>query len=332
MSIEQDDGFTLVELLFSIAIMLSVTGAVFHLLHPARATFQAQPELADLQQRLRVAVDALTGDITMAGAGPGSGPWAGPVVSVVAPLLPYRVGGPAHDPAAGVFFRDDAITVVYVPGGAAHTILREPAISPGLLQLQTAANCPRPAADTVCGFAAGTRALLFDASGAWDALTVTDAAGQAVSFASDDPLQVAYGRGASLVEAVTATYYLKPGAGTAQLMRDDGDAPDVPVVDHVVGLRFEYFDDSQSPEPVAPATLTDGPWRPHPAARNRFDADLLAIRRVRVTMRVQVGALALRGSGALFRYPGRAGGAGGYVPDHEIRFDVAPRNLHLRWP
>ena len=40
------------------------------------------------------------------------------------------------------------------------------------------------------------------------------------------------------------------------------------------------------------AALTDGPWCPDPAARNRFDADLLRVRRIRVTLKVRERAIA----------------------------------------
>jgi prepilin-type N-terminal cleavage/methylation domain-containing protein len=81
---------------------------------------------------------------------------------------------------------------------------------------------------------------------------------------------------------------------------------------------------------IAPAILTDGPWCPDEGARNRFDADLLRIRRVRFTLRVQAALPSLRGpAGRLFTNGGLARAAGRMVPDFEIQFDVAPRNLNL---
>ena len=81
---------------------------------------------------------------------------------------------------------------------------------------------------------------------------------------------------------------------------------------------------------LAPALLTDGPWCPDAAARNRFDADLLRIRRVRFSLRVQTALESLRGpAGALFTRGGLARAAGRYVPDLEIQLDVSPRNLNL---
>ncbi len=63
---------------------------------------------------------------------------------------------------------------------------------------------------------------------------------------------------------------------------------------------------------------------------NRFDADLLRIRKVRVTLRVQVGAKSLRGpTGTFFLRGGTSTGAERYIPDQEISFEVTPRNLNF---
>lgn len=81
---------------------------------------------------------------------------------------------------------------------------------------------------------------------------------------------------------------------------------------------------------IPPPLLTDGPWCPDSGARNRFDADLLRIRRVRFTLRVQTPLTSLRGpAGLLFTNGGLSRSAGRTVPDVEIQFDVTPRNLNL---
>jgi hypothetical protein len=65
-----------------------------------------------------------------------------------------------------------------------------------------------------------------------------------------------------------------------------------------------------------PARFTDGPWCPDGAQAVRFDADLLRIRRVRLRLRVQVAAPALRGARSLF-----------FAPDQQVVLDVTPRNM-----
>jgi len=111
----------------------------------------------------------------------------------------------------------------------------------------------------------------------------------------------------------------------------------LPLIDHVVDLQFAYFADSHPASVAAPldgagncaygagdppppllaalgagtivelplARLTDGPYCG--VAPNRFDADLLRIRRVRVTLRLQA--------------------ANGRLRDLEVTFHVAPRNM-----
>jgi hypothetical protein len=78
------------------------------------------------------------------------------------------------------------------------------------------------------------------------------------------------------------------------------------------------------------AQLTDGPWCPDESAAGRYDADLLRVRRVSVTLRMQVANPSLRGpSGPLFTRAGTSRGGERYLPDQEIRFDLTPRNLSL---
>lgn len=382
-------GFTLIELLIASAIVLTITGAVFQLLNPARAVFQAQPEVADLQQRLRVAVDSLARDLLVAGAGADIGA-AGPLVGYFAPVLPYRLNSSSDARASDPFFRDEAITLVTVPLTSAQTTIVN--ASQGTLTVEPQGNCPPRSANRLCGFAAGARVVAIDPHGAWDRLTLTSVQPDSLRMTYDGTLSTAYASGSTLAEAVTRTYFLKADAATDtyQLMQRDADSTDLPVVDDVVGLKFEYFGDPQPPRvraeavaddpagrgttygPRPPAVkgpaqtgwpagencvfrvvdaqhvprlpvlgnganraalaetiFADGPWCPHATAVNRFDADLLRIRSVRVTVRVQVGAAALRGRGELFAHPGTAIGGNRYVPDREIRFDVSPRNLNL---
>lgn len=124
------------------------------------------------------------------------------------------------------------------------------------------------------------------------------------------------------------TYYLRPdaAAGTSELMHYDGLETDAPAVSHVVALAFEYF--GADGLPLDPAALQDGPWTSADAATGVFDADLLRIRRVRLTLRVQAARTALRGpAGVLFTHGGTATSMARYLPDRVIRVDVAPRNL-----
>ena len=76
--------------------------------------------------------------------------------------------------------------------------------------------------------------------------------------------------------------------------------------------------------------LTDGPWCPDDSTESRYDADLLRVRKVKVTMRVQVAQKSMRGvDTALFLRPGTSRGGERYIPDQEIAFEVSPRNLNF---
>ena len=75
--------------------------------------------------------------------------------------------------------------------------------------------------------------------------------------------------------------------------------------------------------------LVDGPWLPDAAHGARFDADLLRIRRIRVTLRVQAAAAWLRGPASRLFTNGGTAVAPRYVPDWELTFDVAPRNMNM---
>jgi hypothetical protein len=78
--------------------------------------------------------------------------------------------------------------------------------------------------------------------------------------------------------------------------------------------------------PLSAQSLADGPWCPDSAAAFRFDADLLRIRKVRVTVRVEAWSSTMRGRDArLFARPGTSSAPGRWVPDERVTFDVVPR-------
>jgi prepilin-type N-terminal cleavage/methylation domain-containing protein len=107
----------------------------------------------------------------------------------------------------------------------------------------------------------------------------------------------------------TVTFWLRPDPDEgSQLMRYDGRQSDAPLADRVSSLRFEYFGgDGQA---IDRGRFTDGPWLAG-AGGEPFDADLQAIRRIRVTLRFAPVRV-------LLRTP---------LLDREMAIDVAPRNL-----
>ena len=87
-----DAGFSLLETLVSLVLMLVVTGAVFSLVNPDVTISQAQPEQMDMQQRARIGSDLLFRDLFMAGAGTYSGPKTGALTNFFAPIIPRKMG------------------------------------------------------------------------------------------------------------------------------------------------------------------------------------------------------------------------------------------------
>jgi prepilin-type N-terminal cleavage/methylation domain-containing protein len=82
--------------------------------------------------------------------------------------------------------------------------------------------------------------------------------------------------------------------------------------------------------PLPESALTDGPWCPDPASPNRYDADLLRVRRVVVYARVESAIASLRGpAGPLFSRGGTAAGTR-FVADRELSLTIAPRALNQR--
>lgn len=390
-------GFTILEMLVATLVMVTVTGAVFTLLNPAQGINQAQPEVSDLQQRMRVGVDTLTKDLIMAGAGSYMGSSSGALYNYFAPIMPYRDGDLNPDPP-NLFYRSDTLSLMYVPPSPAQTGVVQNLGNGNSQELvvQPQLNCGVDKHDQLCGFKDGMRALIYDVDGSWDTMTLTTIQDEALHLQHSGKLSSAYDSGSAVItEVATHTYYLKTdvNTNTFQLMHYDGIQTDLPVVDNVVKLNFSYFGDPQPPMLIpgkslcdagvkgpfttygprppciglapkgtyptgencaftvaggvqvprmpslaattgevelTPALLTDGPWCPDPTFDNRYDADLLRIRRVVVTLRVQAAVAALRGpAGLLFTRGGTSTSSQRYVPDQEIKFSVTPRNMTL---
>jgi len=103
------------------------------------------------------------------------------------------------------------------------------------------------------------------------------------------------------------------------------------IVDATSGIqtpRLPSLGDAGALVRLTGAQLTDGPWCPDETNPGRWDADLLRIRKVRVTIRVQAAIARLRGpAGILFTNGGTSKRGTRWLPDQEIVFEVSPRNL-----
>jgi prepilin-type N-terminal cleavage/methylation domain-containing protein len=319
-------GFTLIEVLLSLAILAAVAVPLLFVTAAVQRLARSQSDAADLQQRTRVLAEKIQRDITMAGAGPlhGSGD---SLAGYLPAIVPARTGARLADPELSAF--PDRITILYAPQDASYMPVAAAMPDPAS-GIMIDPSMPGCRAAGLCGFVEGTRALILDTSApgsGHDVFTVTGLAGELLHEAPNPPFSRAYGAGtAAVLPVVQRVYYLDRPRG--RLMMYDGFQSDLPLFDNVVDLRFAYFGDgpaSSSLRPVLLSELSDGPALG--IAPNRFDADLQRIRLVRVTLRLQAGVDAVRGAGPWFAQPGRSSSGYSFVPDFEVTFDVAPRNV-----
>ncbi len=351
-------GFTLVELIVSIGLTALAVGVMFATIGRGQSGFRTQLAIGDQQQRLRVAVSMLSGDLLMAGAGPERAGIRGAFARLLPPIRPARRGLRAAE--GDLAFATDRITIVRGAQSRAQAGLAQDMHSPGdVVRLDARGQgCPPVGA---CGFQAGMRAAIFDprvVGAGYDLFTVDrvsrDALGH-LPFAFSRP----YGRLMTEVMEIEQRVYYHDARGR-RLVRYDGNRSEAVVVDGVVGLAFDYYvdprpDGVRAPAPgetscvygagdpprprlidlggtalrrLTEAQLTDGPVCGQ--APNRFDGDLLRLRKVRVTIRVQVADESLRGSDPRdFTDPGASRQAVHHVPDYTMTFEVAPRNLNV---
>lgn len=333
----RDDGFSMVELLMAMALSLVIVGGMIGLVHPAGRLTVTQPDAIDMHQRLRAGASALVRDLRMAGAGFDSGPAVGSLIGYLPPIVPRRLGAVGAE-ASGVAHRD-TITLMWMPLTASQTITAAP-FAGAAMDVAASPGCP--SADAACGLAVGMNTTVFDNAGHFDLFSVSGVAGSTLSFRRLGPSSGhAYAPGALTGEVVVRTYYFDPS--TSQLRQYNGDATDTPVIDDVSTFGVEYFGTPEPPTLPMPATgsanclydasgarasglqmlapeedglaalplnvFTDGPWCG--GGGTQFDADLLRIRRVRITLGV------------------RAPSPGSWrrVSDLVVSFDVSPRNL-----
>ncbi len=327
-------GFTLVELLVALALTLTLAAILFDFAATSQRIARLQPEAADLTQRLRVAVGAIERDLRTAGAAAPNGS-IGTLSNFLPPVVPARTGLQLPDPELTAF-RDRVSVLSVADGGWTARLTADLASAVADVPINSAdSGCPGAG---LCGFSPQARAAIIDTErlgAGFDVFTVTHTTTALGHSAPNPPLSKAYPAATTVVVPVEhRVYYLDRAAG--RLMVYDGYKSALPLVDHVTDLEFTYFADpharSVAPPPDAagncafapgdsPTPLlmplgtasieiplvrfTDGPFCGIPP--NRFDADLLRIRRVRVRLRLRPTITGLK--------------------DLEMVFHVAPRNM-----
>jgi hypothetical protein len=351
-------GFSLVEVLVATALTVTVTALACALAVEAHHAWRTDGARVDLQQRVRVASDMIGRALLESGAGPPAGRAAGPLLRLLPPVVPRRTGRLGADLPTSV--RTDAFTVVRVLPEAEQAELLLPLPAGGTtIEIAPGPVCDLPA----CGFEVDSTALVAAADGTYDLFTVIAIAGRTLSLRHHGSgTTAAYPAGSPVLVAETVTFYLD--SRTRVLRRYDGDSSDLPILDDGIGMEVEYYGDVEPPvwpkvatgdanclyasdgsyrsallpilshpvptrAPLTAALLSDGPWCGSGA--NQFDADLLRLRQVRVTVRLQASDPVVRGADGRFGVPGLARRGGGMVPDARVVVDVALRNAKAGW-
>ena len=156
-----EGGYGLLEMLIALAISGVLIGVLLQFAVSAHTSAGVQGEMADLQQRLRVAVETIRHEIMLAGAGPSRGQARGGLSQVFAPIAAARTGTSGADPELS--FHADRISLLYVPDNAAQSHLVSDMVASGSsIVIDGAAPGCRPG--SACGFLPGNgrRALRGD--------------------------------------------------------------------------------------------------------------------------------------------------------------------------
>lgn len=295
----------LLDVLIATAIFTTAIVPMLYLAAIGQRLARTTPDVTDLQQRVRVVADKLHRDIAQAGASPLHGSIASGLSAVVPPILPARTGLRSPDPELSAFA--DRISVIAVPDGGTFSALASSMVRPSDgLRLDT--SLPGCRASGLCGLADGARALVFDPRSAgfgYDLFTVTSATTELAHDAPNPAFSKAYPVGAMVVPIVQRVYSFD--RINRRIVLYDGYQSEMPLIDNVVDLTFQYFGDADADEGVQPLTLAqlfDGPVVG--ISPNAFDRDLLRLRFVRVRLRL---------------------GSSDEVANYDMTFDVKLRNM-----
>jgi hypothetical protein len=288
-------GFMLIELLIASLLVLIVAGVVFTAVNPLRDVVERSSYAIERLGGVRSAFEVIATEIREAGANAVVGhsdiELAKLFPSIV--LLQDLNGGVV---AAGA----TAVTISRVPMDAAQGRLREAVLSgANLIRLNMTSRCANGA--PACGFKPADAAVLL---GPATSETVTIAAVFPDSVLLTAPLTNAFGIDSVLCRLSTTTFGLREVNGVPErLVRLTDGGAEQPLLDDVVAFQLAVDD-------------------PLPGAA----------RRVNLRLRVQAHSPEWRGQvPTLFQRAGTASSSRRWLPDLELRMDVALRNAATPW-
>jgi hypothetical protein len=321
------------------------TALVFPLVARGASLARLAPEVADLDQRMRVLDSLLHRVLESAGAGAPSAALTPTFAGRVPGIFPALRGVLSGDAPNAAF--PDRVTVLVGEAGGWDVALASSmlsASSPLFLLL----GPPCPVGDARCSFRNGDTAVLNDRLGYFDLLRITNATGPVLAY-QPSSLTRTYqlADDSRLVRA--SIRQLRFDGAKGQVRFGDGLGNEAPVMDGVVSVAFAFQGVAEPPKGVTPplgtpscltnadgsprlpvlpgavgglvglplTIFTDGPFCGGGAMV--YDADLFRIRRVRVRIGI-VDQNALPG-----QWPWSPLARSG--PTREVTVDVAPRNL-----
>ena len=345
MTMRSSRGYTLLELVIASAVLLMAAGSLLRLVSDGAARSALWNESVDLHQRSRVGMATLFAILDGAAAGTDSGS----VSRFFAAIEPKR-----RTPGPVVA---SAITARSIPPHAPAALIAS-SLPPGATGVSLTRDAGCADATVACGFEAGMVAVVFDGAGNWDTVVV-QAIGPNTLTVNDrpSPRSTTYAAGARIAQIDETTLYFDPSE--SMLRREHPGASNLPLLDNVVDVQFAYFGDPQPPaEPRPPpgtgnclydedgrrmslpvlnadhgalaslplSMFTDGPMCGTGATT--YDVDLLRIRKIRVSIRLQTGIAMLRGTDPrLFMRSGSARAHDRTAPDVALSISISPSNL-----
>jgi len=265
---------SLVETLVSTALVLALSGAILSLVSAGQTIARTQPETADLQQRARLALQTLGSELRGAGAGLDRG-LAGPLNRYFPAVTPSFDGG---------------ITIWTTTSADAQATIATPADQGATaVALNDDAGCLP--GDAACAFPANGSAIAFTASGCRTTVRLAGVSADTLQLAA--PLGgCSLAAGSAIAIGEVRTYRVDPAARQL-IRRDEITGSTAPLLDGVAAMTVTFYADAGGSEIVSGTT----------------DADLMRVRRIRVTLRFVASNPLLR------------------IPDLDVAVDVVPRNL-----
>ena len=261
------------------------------------------------------------------------------VPGVGAAQIAASPGCPSGDPACGVRVGHSVVVVDERGQWDLFTVATVTGASLGLLPRGTISGRPFPAGsrlipvNIVCFFLrSGTAAeglqLTTGDGDQWELPLVDHLTGLTFDLLGD-PLPPRLGSAGG--PPGSATYGPSPPPPGDDTITDDWPAGENCTFSEVAGAqssRLPVLSAGTALVPLPASMLTDGPWCPDASAANRYDADLLRVRAVRITIQAEASSADVRGADArLFLHPGSSRDRSGVASDQKVVIDVVPRAL-----